>query len=277
LLRKYTRANKTSYTPDTVNLTPVTLELQTYDVHTAVFVASDHIDLLRAALNLPPAMDTLRQYNTTSEPLSNCLPSPVYAVFDQDGGYREPLHYSTEPYRYRAWKPRKQDTERSLAWIGHFNKAEKGNIADLITQLAQLYQNALDFSDFRGTYLALWQVLEALTLTEAGERGTNLLARLTTLLEIWGDSAMKKALDIVLDSRNALVHSGVFLDRDNAEELVFTLKGFVDRALCKLLCLSKDLSTESELRAYFRLKSKSDAELDTEKRVLNFIGSMRNK
>jgi hypothetical protein len=210
--------------PRMIDFAPVILKLETYDVQAAVDIASERLDLLRAVLNLLPAMRVMFRWGEP-EPLSKLLPSPIYGVFDRNGILLNP-YFTIErydKYKYRKQRIEERDYKTVTELLQTMNQAQEGSISHLVLRLLQLYQQALDLTDSRATYLALWQVLEAAILGH--ERGEGKMdSRIKALIK--PDDLMDAVVTSLAKHRHLLVHSGVF--PNEAESLVFVLKGIVD-------------------------------------------------
>lgn len=250
------------------DFTPVTLELETYDVPAAVEIASERLDLLRAVLNFLPAIRVKFRWGKP-QPLSKFLPSPIYGVFDRNGVLLAP-YYTIERYKYKYHRQRieEQDREAITELLQTINQAQEGSVSYLILKLL-LYQQALDLTDHRAIYLALWQVLE--TAVERGEG--KIESRIKALTQ--PDEFLEAVLESLAEHRNRLVHSGVF--PKGVENLVFILKGFVDFAIRRIIYLSKHLSTESELGEFLKHLTLGDSTLERRRKVIGFIQSQRSK
>ena len=249
------------------DFTPVTIELETYDVPAAVEIASERLDLLRAVLNFLPAIRVMFRWGEP-QPLSKFLPSPLYGVFDRNGVLLAP-YYTIERYKYRKQCIEKRDRGAVTELLQTINQAQEGSVSYLVLRLLQLYQQALDLTDPRATYLALWQVLEA-----AVERGEGKIeSRIKALTQ--PDEFLEAVLESLAEHRNRLVHSGVF--PKGAENLVFILKGLVDFTIRRIIYLSKHLSTESELGEFLKHSTLGDSTLERRRKVIGFIQSQRSK
>jgi len=261
------------------DFSPVSIEVETFSVDAAVSIAENRLNLWRAALNL-----SFYPINLIGQPtVCRFLPSPVCAVFDQDGKLVPNLFYPVKHYDYQTQDITQENIRAAIKTIENFNKAKPGSLAEFAVDLVRMYQEALDCTDYSTAYLALWQALEALTLNKPG-KSTQVDKRLATLLN--PNPRFRSALTVLVSSRNKLVHSGFF--PDEGEELVRILAIFVYDSICKLFDLSKSLSDKDELEFYYRYASLGNTDLTRERKlntkystakrkVLNFILNQRKK
>lgn len=259
---------------------PVTAQVEAVDENTALYIALDSLDLVRAVFNFPSSLSLFRKYGNSSAALSRFLPSPIYGVFGPTGEFNQLFHI-TESYKYRQQKLSPDSLEYCINLLNDLQNANPGDLKHLIAKSLKLYQQAFDFSDYQATYLGLWQILEILTLNEPSKGRTQIDKRVACLLALRGDDVLRDAIALLMQSRNTLVHSGIFPDYSG--ELVFTLKGIIDEMLIKIIEISAFLTTEFELSEYYRLVSKSNVDFENEiagidatKNVIDFIKNVRN-
>ena len=272
LLKRVVHDDRILYLRQKRGFQPISTELETVDVASAVAIASDALDLLRAVFNLPSALRLLWRQSSSFAALSVFLPSPVYAVFDINGNY-DTLYYTPERHHYRLREVLAADLGFCRDFVAKLSSAIPGSLAHLLARSVRLYQDAFDFSNYRATYLGLWQLLEVLTLNEPDHQGrTQVDRRVACLLDLSGDEVLRDALRILRESRNSLVHRGIF--PEYSDELVFTLKGIVGAMLQQVIDLTKHLDTETELREYYRLASSSDTDLARERSDIEVAGKV---
>jgi hypothetical protein len=279
LLQRIVDEKGVHYHKQKQNVIPVTIELKALDPNTALYTAANALDFFRAVINLPSALSLFRKYGSSSSSLSKFLPSPIYGVFLSDGEY-EKLYYAPESHRYKRQRITAEELDYCKDLLSDLRNAVPGELKYLVVKAIKLYQQAFDFTEYQATYLGLWQLLEVLTLNEPTQGRTQVDKRIVCLLDLRGDDVLRDAIKLLMNSRNTLVHNGVF--SDYADGLVFTLKGIVDLMLLRIMELSDDLSTESELREYYRLVSQNDVDLRREasdiemiKGVIEFIQNSR--
>jgi hypothetical protein len=258
------------YHPKYLTFTPVLLPLKSYSPRDALSVAVEQIDLFRATLNFVPATRLMVRYGYKS-PICKFLPSPIYGVFDSQGDLLLDA-YSTENYRYiRQEKVSEQEFEAVTDLIEKINAQNEG-LLRLFVKLLYLYQQALDFTDHRATFLALWQVLEAAVLDKPDQR-ISVEKHLAKLIQTESDPLLNQALTLLAHRRNSLVHFGIFPEYTN--DLVFALKKFVDSTLFRILELSKDLSNEMEFQKYLNHITVNDVDLARRRKVIELIQDTR--
>lgn len=258
------------YYPNCLTFVPVLVSLKSYSTGDALSEAVEHLDLFRATLNFAPATRLTIKFGEQS-PICKFLPSPIYGVFDLKGNLLLDA-YATENYRYmRQEKIDEQEFKAATDLLRRVN-AQAEDLLRLFVKLLYLYQQALDFTDHRATFLALWRVLEAAVLDKPEQR-VPVEKRLSKLIGTEADPLLDQALSLLAHRRNSLVHFGIFPEYTN--DLVFALKKFVDSALFRILQLSNDLSNEMEFQAYLNHITVNDADLARRRKVIELIQDAR--
>lgn len=258
--------------PNTFDLLPVLLDVETYGPEAAVTVANDRLDVLRAILNMSALLGSFIYFRSEPKHLSAILPTPIYAIFDFSGNLVD-TYYTIERYDYK--KTRIQDTQLSnikylLPIFDH--DLTYPDTEHHVLGLMRLYQAALDIGSPRLAYLPMWQVLES-AVTFRGERldTKKIRSRVSNLFKI--DPLFEDALKVLADLRNELAHSGEFLER--GDDAFFTLKLFADECIRRLLALAKDFPTVHELRDYITYATLGDGVLARKKKVISSIQQHR--
>ena len=250
--------------------TPILVSLESYSPEDALATAAEHMDLFRATLNFGPATRIMIGYGYGA-PLCKFLPSPVYGAYDSQGQLLLDM-YTTEHYGYvRQEQVNDQEFETATELIRRINSQDK-DLLRLFVRLLYLYQQALDFTDYRAKFLALWQVLESAVLDDPDQR-VRVDKRLANLLQMESDPLLNQALTLLVHRRNTLVHYGLF--PEDAHDLVFALKKFADLVLFRILSLAGDLSDETELREYLSHATVNDAALARRRKIIELIQSAR--
>jgi hypothetical protein len=155
---------------------------------------------------------------------------------------------------------------------------EAGSINSLITDGLRLYAQALDGRQAHSRLIGLWQLAEALTLSENFDGKTDTVCkRLLAFEPIWmiDTDALKMNLHGIAKKRNRVVHHGnhsIVTDSD-----VNTLKVAVESLLFRLIGNAKRLKTISVLENYYSLHSSSDANLKALGDTLLFLRSTRRE
>ena len=240
--------------------TPLLGSITTHSKQAALALAQDSFDLWRVALNLAiftPEV-TIQSLFYNSLPLSKFAGSPFIKLFDEDGVLVEEVNW---PHNHNQTnEPTTDEVEKANQWIRWFSNSNPNDLTGFTLDLARLYQQALDCKTYPETYLALWQVLECLTLNEPGKE-TVVDKRVSTFLGI--DPGFKKdILEISPHFRNKYVHSRVF--QDNAKALVFFLANCAALSVSKMKSLANEMSSKRELEFYFRYKSMNNTDLERE-------------
>lgn len=111
------------------------------------------------------------------------------------------------------------------------------------------YVRALDSADFEKVFLKLWNLLEVLTGTTAGESYDKTVRR---ALFIWGDPEWSSAvLHHLRTYRNASVHSGY--STSEAEKYVYQLKRYVEELILFHLAARPRFKSIRDAAEYFEI------------------------
>jgi hypothetical protein len=267
------------------DFTPCIISIETYSKDAALATAESLFDLWRVALNMAvftPSF-TYAALISSSLPLSKFLPSPIVILLDQDNRV---ANHKINDQVSKNYDLSDEEIKTAKKLLQRFDDSMPGSLTEFTVELARFYQQALDCTSYPDAYLALWQLLETLTLNTPGEKSV-VDRRLSTLLSI--DSGLRKdILEVLPYFRNKYVHCGIF--PENSKTLVLILANFADHSLRKMFDLSEHLSTKSELDAYFVYSSTGDSvlrekleqfqekstELQTDINAINYILRMRN-
>lgn len=262
-----------SFYPKTLTFTPIVLEISSYDIEAAIDFANEKIDLLRSFIN---ASFSLLQYTIfRSEPkeLSKILPTPFYAVFDEDKKFIK-VYHTIEKYSYSNVKipPNRMKFIDHLFDIYSNQKSDNDLYSYLISVLRQ-YQRALDMVHPETAYLAMWRVLEySVSFGEEGIKNDQIKSRIKILIN--PNQYQKDVLTLVTDQRNSLVHSGIFPEK--SDNIYFILKDIVDHIIYRLILLSYEFDSIIELRQYLRFAERGDTDLLRTKNVIEKILESRS-
>jgi len=254
--------------PHSDKFTPILYEVNTYGPEAAIELASDRIDLLRAIINTPSALGSYTYFRSQPGALSKVLPSPIFVFFSEEGK-RISVYHTIEKFNYNQIKL-SQDRISSIQYL--LSKvsslpAPHCTWAFLINVL-HLYQRALDTTTTEAAYLTMWQVLEnCIGLGEELTRNKGIQSRIISLLQ--ADSLTREIIDIIVDKRNKLVHSGEFLE--DGDRLFFILKLLTDSIIRRFINLADQYPTLSELKEYVSLISLGDGVLERKQSVIGKI------
>jgi hypothetical protein len=251
--------------------TPVSIEMDTYDDGSAISLFSYRFDIFRSALNLAAIIGNFVYFRGKPTHLSKFLPSPVYLIYKENK--LDTFYITIEQYKYKKEKLKSPYEERIDYFLSLYRKPiNKTATSFHILALLRLYQDAIDSSLPRPSYLSMWQVVESsVTLPNENLTQDEIISRVAGLLNI--DPLYRSTLALLKDIRNRLVHSGEFLD--HSDDLFFTLKLIADQIIVNIIRLSKQFPTIEELRQFFRLHTVNDTDLNRIISVIEKINKTR--
>lgn len=216
--------------------TQVRISLKARSEFEAANLALDAFDLVRGIWNIA------LNYTLTGrmsggvlsgkmEPVNQILPGPLHTLHLPSGTlatetyWYEPSVLNQQRFTAIDLKSKwnrilkvENDTRRALTSIAY-----KANLEDAL----RAYTRALDLSDFNAAFLALWRVLEKLTLCEGDYRAAR--RRVLFLINAQERTFHEQILRHLKDYRNRAVHAGE--ETEEIETLVFQLKSYVERLL----------------------------------------------
>ncbi|MBC8273862.1 MAG: hypothetical protein H8E40_02680 [Chloroflexi bacterium] len=254
---------------------PILVLSEGKDSREAFDTANRSFDLLRWLMNLTHQFGTITwQYGGYPRPLGMVLPPPACTVFNEDRSYHELLYtiVKYEEYQRNTLRGDEISEVRRLASRLGGPDSDAQTSAILIDALEK-YGEALDAFEWRLAFLSLWQILELITLQSSAN-----LNMKTVKSRVWNllnqDPLMKDLLNALYETRNSLVHRGLFPDEEGLRE-VNLLKHVVERAINALSLLTRTCPTRASLERYYELTSKNDAELADRRRLIRSICQRR--
>jgi len=153
------------------HFTPFLVNSNGRDEREAFETADRSFELFRTLLNLIPQFGRItRRWGGYPTPLATILPPPVFGIFDQAGKFIE-FYYNTQMYDYRRPNliPANQiEGARKLANRLRLPNDKKNTVL-LLTESLEKYGQALDSTEWRLSFLTLWQILELITLQSSDE------------------------------------------------------------------------------------------------------------
>ena len=252
------------YYPNSSTFNPVLIEINTYNPDAALDLAFERINLLRALINFSYNFGVVYFIPIRSVILSVIMPSPLYVIFDEDG--KNVFSYVVnEKFDYKNLSIQK---ERSKLFHHLLPKyADKLIFKDIWGYIRDgliAYQNALDAHTIESAFLSMWQVLENfLTFGNVQTNNKQIKSRINIFIKpknlIW-----KELINIFIDKRNELVHSGRFYEE--GDHFFFALKDITDNVFIKLIKLTEYFSTIDEFKEYLVHMSLGDTDLERKKR-----------
>lgn len=232
-------------------------------------------DLLRSLLNLSDNLGTTTYIFGPPTHLEAIFPSPFYIVFKSNGDY-EALYTNYEKYEYA---PKGQIKRKNLIFtekiLNHLERKDE-KLRFLLEDSILKYGQALDIIDWRTAFLALWQILENLSLCRLENyfKMEKVINRISLLIGERNFSAVI-LLEELKDTRNRLVHEGEF-----SKDGLFTfnlLKIIVDRSLSKIFSYQKKFKNTNSLKLFFQHYSQNNSVLKENKKIINMIQRSRSK
>lgn len=266
LIRNKPDLNKTA--PDVGLFKPFLFVTKTYGPEAAVEIASNRMDLFRAILNIPSSLGEYTYFRSQPKALSEILPSPVYVIFDEHGE-KKSFYYTIEKYEYKQIKI-PNDRISSIQFL--LSKITVDHAANStwnhLINILRLYQKALDTATTEAAFLTMYQVLEnCISLGEEPTRNRDIKSR--TLVLLRADPITREMIDIIIDKRNKLVHSGKFLE--DGDRLFFILKLITDSIIRSFIYLADLYPTLSELNDYLSFTSLGDGDLERKETIIGRI------
>jgi len=146
----------------------------------------------------------------------------------------------------------------------------------LIVDALRLYSQALDDRFRDGCFLGLWQVLEAVALSD---RVNGKTSKIRSRVE-WHDqylelpgSGVKYILKSLAEKRNELVHRGV---RNIEDSDLNVIKMISESALSWLIGVKSDLKTVGQLNTYYKYRTVGDSVISDVSEALEYVQDERD-
>jgi hypothetical protein len=214
-----------------------------------------------------------KAHHGQDNPAHTHFPRPKWVISYSDQSGPQLQWFLTEYGNYKELPTKALDDKQTLALIKNgapFRKiAEKNSIERLIDNGLILYAQALDGRLPHARLLGLWQMAEALTLSErSGGRTDVVCNRLLVFDSLFCTckSALKAALLRVAKRRNDVVHRGErYVVKENHEH---TLKLAVESFLYHLIAYRKKIRTQNALEQYFNIHARNKSEFQALKDAL---------
>lgn len=260
----------------TDRFTPILVSTEGKDDGDAFENAVLPFDMLRWLINLLYGFGRVRrQFGGYPRPLGPVLPPPTFGIFAKGGEYRQ-LYFSLE--KYEKYKDNNIDG-RVFPDVEELASRLSGPTGEtrtltMLIEAIQKYGEAQDTNQWRLAFLLLWQILELITLqSQANLKMKTVRTRINCLL---GQAPLTKDLLYVLyETRNSLVHSGVFPEVQGLRE-VSLLKYVVERSINKLFSLLDVCPTRASLQRYYEHISANSAELSDRQQIIQHILESRS-
>ncbi len=252
--------------------TPLLVDVRARTSQEAFDLASRNFELLRALVNLASGYGLVYEQWGVQEPLGVSLPPPIYGVFWADGNHE--LHYTIERYDYKA---KEFERDKGL-WLekalGRIATASE-EMQPLMIEVLLKYGQAMDTADWRSAFLALWQILEDVSLRTSDNNLSmeKVVKRISVLIGLKPKSLEKDLIDSLAQSRHLLVHQGKFSE-EGLEEVNF-LKIVAEWAINALFARAEKFPTPQLLEEFYNHATLGDSILHTRRKAIDTILSSR--
>lgn len=247
-------------------LTPLLVDVQARTRQEAFDQANRNFELLRALFNLVKAYRVWLVRIGTPKPLGASLAPPIYGMFRAAGDY-EALYYNVERRKYEAVRFERDEGLGVEKLLGHIATASE-EMQSLLIEILLKYGQAMDTTDWRSAFLALWQILEAASLrASANLKMMEVAKRIGNL--IGAKPPMKDLIDSVAQSRHLLVHQGRFSEEGLVE--VNFLKIIAEAAINALFVNAKRFPTRQLLEEFYKHATLGNSTLYTRRKVIDTI------
>lgn len=257
---------------DPKDFASVRIRVSARSANEAVETAFDTLDFLRGIWNYILNRPTLGRFFTgRPQPINSVRLGPIHTLHHPNGTVVKHIYWY-DPF-YMAAEPERISDQQSAVL-----QRDTAAIRRLLAQLPYgqtmrdvfiRYARALDTADFDKAFLKLWQLLELLTDTSAGEGYEKTIRR---ALFIWKEVDRDRAvLEHLRTYRNASVHSG--FSTDQTEKYTFQLKRYVEELIVFHLTAKPSFKTLHDIGQYFDLPRDPDTlrnKIDLFERALRF-------
>lgn len=254
--------------PDIGKFSPLICEVITDLSDNALEIADDRLNLFRCFLNLPSTLGTYFYYRSRPRALAKILPSPIYAVFNENGKrIRTSLTIEKYDYKKEAIKENQKDAIQYMFSM-YSSYPARNDLKEHILNILRLYQRALDTTLTESAYLAMWQVLEnSVSLGDKSLDNQIIKSRIKFLAQL--DDLSSDMVDILTEKRNELVHLGKY--SSDGDSLFHNLKLLTEATINKLISYSEKFSTVMELKDYVTFNSLGSDDLERKKKIIERI------
>jgi len=255
------------YCPDYSNFYPILASINATSADTAVDIANNKIDIIRAIFNINLLFGKYTIFKDRSSPNSKILPSPIYIVFNSNGKRDHQMYSGPGDYFYRKTPIDAKYLQPIKKFLNKYRKAIIENsswkfIFDILIQ----YQNALDFANVDHAFLGMWQVLEnCIGFGERLEDNKVIQTRISNLIK--PDQVTIQFLEICRNQRNEFVHKGKYIN--DIEKYLYILKILTDIVIKECVSIAYKFKTKNEMKEYITSLSLNDSELRYKRSAIN--------
>lgn len=227
------------------------------------FRAMRAFQLLRAPLNwqLQYGRLTRRLGTFYPRPRAPIAAPPVYGIFDTSGSFETFVFNTPRPDEFRSNEIDAARADAATGILADLSKEpERNETRYLVTDAFLRYGEALDAVEARLAFLSFWQMLETLAIQD-GE-GINMRTVVNRISVLFSKKELLRDLLMTCyETRNGLVHRGIFVD-DFADEEIGHLKSIAEGALASILDLRADFPTRASLESFYELATVPNSILD---------------
>lgn len=231
-------------------------------------------ELMRSIFNLLLSFGIFTFQAGPPKPLGKIYPPPLYPIFNPAGKFVD-LYYNIEPYNYLDNSLNGRIGIKFNSILRNIIKM-KDEIGEIYIDSMQKYVHALDTFDWRDAFLALWQILENISLNSVDDnlKMSEIAGRIKNLLAL-GDTLEKYLVGALVETRNKLVHHGKF-SKDALME-VNLLKIVTERALSNFYYFIKRFPDKKSLLHFYKYVTLNDGELRKCRKDIGSIIKMRKE
>lgn len=241
--------------------TPIIIRTDGRNEEEAFSKAERVFDLLRIILNLLYVQYRFnKQFGGYPKEYSKCLPPPLYGIFKPNGEFIS-IFYCLSIYpEYKENKITEEYIEGINKIIGLIHEPENDEDSmRLFIDGLEIYGQAIDTSEWRLSFIYLWQFFELLTLKSKDKLSEkDVVSRVSNILNLSQED--EDLLQVMYCSRNSLVHESKYPNGNthSMDEFSF-LKSLVDKFIGKSYDLVIKYPTISLLSSFYK-KSSSPCE-----------------
>jgi hypothetical protein len=259
---------------------------------TILYVRGKGITWEKAWSTIAPALDALRgmieltrglgrMQMSTNEHSRCVIPHPAWMVIqekqsaDSISGVWFLLEDDSPKALFNVTDEYYQNLRHNLETIKRVSPEQ--STKTLIADCLRLYVQAMDVRFAYRCFLGLWQLMEAITISETTRGNTQtVVKRIAWHGERLGlsGSGFRETLEIYATLRNEIVHKGI---HNVTEEDANLLKVYVERVLLWLLEESASIPTRLHLEEFYNLRTESNARIDALEETARYIKKQRSQ
>lgn len=246
--------------PDTYRWVRVSTKARSIDA--AAPICLESLNLLRGLWNLALNLgkEPLITTGGPRQPINSIVLGPIHSVHLESGRIeRDVWWYEPEyvgPIRLADLRGQKQEIQKYQRAMRY--RLSRIPYQDDVEQMIRLYSGALDYRDWSASFIRLWQVLEAVTLTAGGSRKSDSLKTTIKRAAFVNTEAdfHHALLDMLRQVRNRLIHSGT--DTSEIAYYLYRLKTYVENLILFHLGTGGGFSNRGDAVEFLELPSSRD-------------------